>query len=1450
MPALRKPHRVAFLLPELSITSAGTDAAYAAEAAVLVWSACIETCRRHPGLAVYDAESTPLEPSDGHFAPRYAVVGATPTDAFFSSTRRDELVWLELALPAGAVRLHALGRGGKREAFDAIGRSVGEQIGHVLDSWAKARGLGALPKRFDPITADELFATVRVLGPVLVEQARKWTRPAPPPSGSLEGGEEPEPEPAPVADAPAVERAVIAEPDEIDAAIDALVTLDTGISSPGEIETTMREPATPMATRTLTAVKPVAAKPIGSVVARTTANRLPAALKVPALRVLELVLRENLGELILAVDPEHPQALFARFVDERAHRTGGTDVALLRRVIAAAPGWALPYGELVGRGEPEAPSSLETVAGAGIAALCRPAQLDVIATAARHLQDDGRIDEAVRLMARAVGLHDHDSRAHSSLLQLHASTDRVGAWLDQAERSAAQHGCPLDPQLPWYPDQIQIDLHVADALMAAGRVDEAIALRANRLAGRDATWPRHTKLLTTWRKDPRYVAWAFAREGWFRGDVARAVDGFARMPPNDSLDVAIFLDALVAMGRDDEVALAWGHFGLGRGLDGSVARLAAARCLMIAGEWRRGLEELWRVELGDPCRDEHVAIARCGLLMSIMPLEIAEQALAERVAIGASTLARRMARDVADFVPGAAKSSIVLRALGQVAKTAMIELDPSSLAGFARDTAGKAAIDALFAEIPVETEGNERHALAAERRAARRGTRVESRSTQSNIVLDWLPIADRLVNRWLDVVFAAAPDGDPRALAQAGAYVAANALGRYLAATTQAPSPFAGALRTVAGEALALVRAHQHALGDRDARALLATLDPLLRRVDRWVGTSWLATVERSCGIDERADGDVAGFARECATVGARILGPEEAAVLSTSVARLHRERPDGWEGACAAQAARLVQHTGHVGVDEWADATAAQLAARAIDPDDAIDALHTACYLAEGKTAAPCVQAARVLFDAGRAPAALAVLSTGLAAATPAWRARQLQTLAEPWKRSKLDTPIAFDKVASAMFEALQKGEHARAEKLGRWAVALEPDNTEAHRNLGLALAHQGKLVDALHHLVRGTHEQATQILSGVLYQAGKLVEALAILDYISRWYVRAEQWLSYAAITYAAMDNPRTARAYGLAYQLDPDAFDATQLNAYAGVLDEIGDHAQCEIVAAQLLRIAGDDLMWKTNAWNHLACAYIGLGKFDAAVELAQQAVEHNPLPDQQPGFAATLDRARKKQRPLKSIVKPSAKDESAKLDRSAREPVFALLEAGDFATAAALAADPSTESWRTRRAAIQATRFRFAAENAVAVTPRARAAAAAALVDTVGLVERDAVLCRMLALEIREQAYFARDPVPRLGDRMTREAFARELRARGGVVFGEPAPPPTPFVDRVVVAGAKIERASDYIALLRDLAALTPADALAQFDLDDASYLDVARAWADAIAADPAVARLIEAGLAKA
>ncbi|MGE0547965.1 MAG: hypothetical protein AB7O24_00710 [Kofleriaceae bacterium] len=1280
---LRKPHRVAFLLPEVHLE--GTDAVLAHEVALVLWIACIETGQRHPELAVYDPESTPLVPTNGHFTPLNASIGATPSDAFFATTRRDEVVWLELRLGAVVTaKLHAIARDGTRQSFEGTGRRLGDQIDDAFASWVAARGLRRASKRFEPVTADELIGVVRLVSPVLGEHTRTWSVPTP--SSEL-------------------------EPDDVGARI--------------------------------TDVKP--GTTAASKLARSLANRLPATLKVPTLRLFQLVLRESFDELILASDPEHPQALFA------SYRAGERrDVALLRKVIAAAPFWARPYTELSGelRATPDsaesqdrprrAPTQLEAVACAGIAALCRPAWLEVIEQAAARLHEARLSDEGARLLERALPAHADDSAAHRALLAMLRHTDRPGALLEQTTRSRRAHGCP-GRAFPWFADQIAIDLAHAEALLRVGRLEEAIALATSRIEGRETSWASYERMLDGWRTEPAVLATCYAREAHVRGDPARVVEGMTCTDPATGDDLATLIDALIALGREHEIPLAWGQFGYGRGLTTPTARLAAARGLFAAEQWRRGMEELWRVELTAPGRDDQAVIARCGLLLSSAPIELLEAALVERLSIGAATLARRMARDLADFVPDAGSRPIVQRALGTMTP---IDFDPAWLAGFAGDTPGRKAIDAMFAEQ-----------LTPRRFRRARGTGELS---------DVAARADRLVNRWLEVVFTDVGQDNPERLAQAAAYMAAQALGRYLAATTAPSTPIVGALRTVAGEALALVRRNRSALSDGDARAVLGALEVVIRRVDRWLGTTWLATVERSCGLDERAAGDLAGFVRGHATVAARLLGPEETAVLAASIAQLHRDRPEGWASAVSAQAIRLAMHTGYLGAEEWAEATATQLAQRQIDADDAIDALHTACYLTEGITAAPSIQAARVMLELGRAPAATALLGAGLGAASPATRERTSSGLAELWARSGSELSLSPEQAARDAADAIAAAEWSKAERLARWAVALDPADRDARRQLAKAFVRQGKLPEALGELEHCDRGHALDAVVRMLSEAHRSSDLLAVLDYASRWYARADQWTSFAVLALGAGDAARAAMAFTRAHQIDPSALDEMMVSAHA--------RARAEIQRAE-----------------------------------------------------------------------PSTRVRS--LGRR-RETVFGMLEAGAHAEAGALFGD---DNWRARRGALAALRFRTESENHLDVTPRARSAAFAVLSATVGTTDHDALLCRVLAMEIREQAYFARDPVPPLGTRMAGAEFHDELRRRGGMPVGEATISRT-YEDRVIVPGSEVPRISDYVALIRELALHTPGEALPVLGLDETSYLELARAWGAAMAADPTIAGAISARLA--
>ncbi len=1021
--------------------------------------------------------------------------------------------------------------------------------------------------------------------------------------------------------------------------------------------------------------------PVVPIDVSATIEAVPAALRGLVLRALAVVDDERCGAAFAAAEPEHPWSLYRAY---QASEGRATDRALLWRCIAAAPGWAAPYltlrddeDEDVDEIDPLAPTSLEEVSAAGLGALLAPDDGEAAEIAGDRLDDDGRTAEALRAARRAVALDPDDADRHLALLALHTDAERLGTWLAEAHRAGARHGCPMDPYLPWYPDQRKIDLAVATALMNVGRLDEAIALRQNRVEGVEATWTRHTSILQQWRRDPSFVAWSYAREAHARGDDGRVVEGFGRMAPEDGVDLGMLLDGLVATGREREAPLVWAWFGIGCNYAWPYARLSAARALAAAGSWAEALRQLVLAQVHAPARDDHAALAHVARLFAVAPIDELAAIVRAHLDAGARTIARRVAREIADVSPHAAGNDVIRRALG--APTA-VAFDPAWLAPLARlpDAATRAALDAAFAALASSDDGD---ALAA---------------------------GDRLVTSWVALIPVATME-DPHAAARGFAIAGAQALARYLCATAQAPSPRAGALRTVAAEAFTAAAAQRHLLRDAELLAVLEVLEPAVAIAEPILADGWLAFVERCLGLDERWHGALDRAAAVAPGLTARLCGPEQLAMLGWRAAAEIRHKPEGWAARAAPTLERLAWLTGGTGASEWAVAIDELATANAIDATAAIDALSTAHYLVSHHDATPTVRLAHRLFAAGRAEDAFARLCEGLPAAGEDWRDAQIATFRAAWKQAKLDVPIDFERAAGAVFTALQKGDPARAERVGRWCVALDPENQEAHRNLGLAFANQGKVAEALAHLVKATPEQATQILSGVLYQAGKLPEAMAVLDVASRWYTRCDQWLTFGGVAYAAMDNPRTVLAYDRAWQLDRDGIDASQLNAYAGVLDEVGDFARCEVVARRLIEVAGKDKTWLTNGWNHLPCALLGQGKQKEAIELATRAVKQNPLARQprwlrgdpgprqgqhpdgaDPGAAARCDarggvpaaRRRRSGRgrgaPRRSVVARAARC-------AARRPLPPRLgqpRAGDAAGPRRGRADPRGQRWRNR------------------------------------------------------------------------------------------------------------------------------------------------------------------------
>src|SRR5439155_25766179 len=143
----------------------------------------------------------------------------------------------------------------KQESFEAVGRNIGEQLHQVFAAWLAARKLGGLTRKIESFQAEDVFALLRVIAPTLAEQARAWTPPAAKAAAVIrEDGDD---------DVPDVE---VGDSDVVAEAPDLTVE-----------------------------VPPVNGERRRSI-ARPLTNRIPPPLKLPALRLLELALGEDLGE--------------------------------------------------------------------------------------------------------------------------------------------------------------------------------------------------------------------------------------------------------------------------------------------------------------------------------------------------------------------------------------------------------------------------------------------------------------------------------------------------------------------------------------------------------------------------------------------------------------------------------------------------------------------------------------------------------------------------------------------------------------------------------------------------------------------------------------------------------------------------------------------------------------------------------------------------------------------------------------------------------------------------------------------------------------------------------------------------------------------------------------------------------------------------------------------------
>jgi tetratricopeptide (TPR) repeat protein len=337
-------------------------------------------------------------------------------------------------------------------------------------------------------------------------------------------------------------------------------------------------------------------------------------------------------------------------------------------------------------------------------------------------------------------------------------------------------------------------------------------------------------------------------------------------------------------------------------------------------------------------------------------------------------------------------------------------------------------------------------------------------------------------------------------------------------------------------------------------------------------------------------------------------------------------------------------------------------------------------------------------------------------------------------------------------------------------------------------------------------------------------------------------DAWLYLASAANQAENDELCVEAYTTVFHLSQgSSLDLTHLNALAGALDNVGDAAGCEQIARRMLEMARGDKTFTANATHHLACAFLAQKRFPEAIQHAQQALQTNPMPENQGVFMDTLQRAQRGD-PRPVPQRPHQMPEGQ---------AFLALENGDVRTAQQLAQTNGT--WKVWRAAFAAYEFRFESDNNTPCTKTALDCANWLLGSTAGSTDLDALIVRARALRLREGALFAIDPPPPLGPRMSRDQFQQMFMPRAGAMPTAPAGStagsapagggaPTTAADMVLFPGTKLPRLIDYVNLVKAVqSGGNPMTVVAKAGMDMGTYAQLSTQWAQKMAADPNLAK---------
>ncbi len=1044
-----------------------------------------------------------------------------------------------------------------------------------------------------------------------------------------------------------------------------------------------------------------------------TLTQPPARLAIPFLRVLAELSRDEartLDPIILQLDPSHPVARRNTYV------TGLLDGTADRRevlpLVEEAPMYAKPHLSIWG--EPfaaERPNENMGVRHQGIAASLMPANPYACHNYSLQLAEEGRREESYRWADRATVAAPQFGAAHLDCVRRLRQVGRPGQAFAEAQyrcreildRAAANKLPPNDWQAPHH-----AALLIAFAHLDVGRLSEAIELADDAMSRLPEDAPTQEafawakKRISHWKSDAGLLARAYAWEGYHRGDPGRVIVGLTRGRITDDDDAMMLMEALIATGRDDHAEIAFwqcaGLDGVGVLGDGK-ARLSAAKALLIRGNLDEALDQIQIVQLRRHQSRLEAEINRLLRLAAIRPAADWERVIERRLERGATLLAQRAARDLADFVPGL-DTPIVRRALGERTELAIDPLWISELIGAL--PAAQAASSTIINRLAWPKDNT----LAA---------------------------ADALAQEWWTALVPPARDRDAHA---AGAVLALGlSIANYLVASSRAPSPIAGAYRHIATEALHLVRRSRYQIDNAAIQALLRMVE-YLGGAPEWILDLWILRIERALDLEAEHGSYLGGLLVGLPTI-QRLLRGDERMGWELRLAHDLAEDPSQYEPAAMlfARCARAVEG-GSVPL-AWSTAAAA-----GAPPTAQLD-VHWIAAMSNPAVAIPWIRLAHCLLIAGRPGDGFSAACKGMSLISARDRPQAITELAPRWKSAEISTPLDGNAAFEAGLAAASEDRLDVAVQHLRWACAVEPGNAKRAQSLAVALGRLGQGFEAVRVLSQHERVDAPRLIGRVLLDGGRPSDAVSLLRYASRRFRTADDWMALATAA-ARCDNDAVAvdagrRAVAMGCK------DIQLLIVLSKALYRMGDFAGCEKIAQQLIA-DGSHRDSKIAGLHAMARALAGQGRHVDAHPYAKAAAELGPNGELAAELIETMDR----------IVAQQTPPIRASAELSIERQAYTDLETGKFDSLVAAIHSPS---WGVARVALAACEFRKEDESGIPVAPRALDGAVAILSRTEGAMHVDAVLARIRALRIRDNAFIQVDPPPPLGLRYTPEEFDR-------------------------------------------------------------------------------------------